>query len=396
MPRLSVAVASGCVTFRLSAQRRSDLSTRARDLAGAKVEAARIYAETISGRRLETRTRNLKELDVLFAEWLTQIESEIAPETWKTYRGYCTNHLLPYFESADRITASSAEDYSRMRLREVTRPTVAKELSALRNFLSWAERRDEIDEAPLVRNPPRRSTGTAFKGGKRDKVRVTLTNEQAEAIVAHLPERTPVAGYPIQALFTVIWDTSLRIGTMWRLEVPKHYKRGDDVLRISENIDKSRYARSVPLTPRARRTLDAICPEQGLIFRRFEYRRVLVQAARKVLATEHEARHLSAHDFRHAALTHMAAVGSDLTAIGHIAGHKNATTTALYVHNSEAAARRAVARRAGILDTEVDTGAGQVAEMRPAVRPKHSESFGGPSWTRTRSQWIKNAATCGA
>ena len=136
--------------------------------------------------------------------------------------------------------------------------------------------------------------------------------------------------------------------------------------------------------------LDAICPEEGLIFRRFEYRRILVQAARKVLATEHEARHLSAHDFRHAALTHMAAVGSDLTAIGHIAGHKNATTTALYVHNSEAAARRAVARRAGILDTEVDTDAGQAAEKRPVVRPKFSESLGGPSRTRTRSQWIKN------
>ena len=73
----------------------------------------------------------------------------------------------------------------------------------------------------------------------------------------------------------------------------------------------------------------------------------------------------------------MAAVGSDLTAIGHIAGHKNATTTALYVHNSEAAARRAVARRAGILDTEVDTGAGQAAEMRPPVRPKFSESLVG-------------------
>ena len=326
----------------------------------------------------------------MFAEWLTQIESEVAPETWKTLRGYCTNHLLPYFESTDRITTSSAEDYSRMRLREVTRSTVAKELSALRNFVGWAERRDEIDEAPVIRNPPKRSTGTAFEGGKRDKVRVLPTSDQAEAIIDLLPERTPVADYPIRALFTVIWDTSLRIGTMWRLEVPKHYKRGDDVLRISQDIDKSRYARSVPLTPRARRVLDAICPEEGLIFRRFEYRRVLVQAARKVLGTEHEARHLSAHDFRHAALTHMAAVGSDLTAIGHIAGHKNATTTALYVHNSEAAARRAVARRAGILDTEVDTVAGQAAENHPPVRPKFSESLGGPSWTRTRSQWIKN------
>jgi len=382
---------TGVYTVRFTHRgRRQHRSTGARDLAGAKVEAARIYAETISGRRLQNRQRDLKALDVLFAEWLGQIESEIAPETWKTFRGYCANHFLPFFESAERLTVSSVEDYSRMRLRHVTRPTVAKELSALRNFLGWAERRSEIDEAPVVRNPPRRSTGTAFDGGKRDKVRVALTSEQAEAIIDLLPERTPRAGYPIKALFTVIWDTSLRIGTMWRLEVPKHYKRGDDALQISKDIDKSRYARAVPLTPRASRALDEIYPDEGLIFPRFEYRRILFQAARQVLATEHEAKHLSAHDFRHAALTHMAAVGSDLTAIGHIAGHKNATTTALYVHNSEAAARRAVARRAGILDTKVDTGAGQAAEKRPVVRPKLSESLGGPSWTRTRSQWIKN------
>ena len=60
-----------------------------------------------------------------------------------------------------------------------------------------------------------------------------------------------------------------------------------------------------------------------------------------------------------------------------MAGHKNATTTALYVHNSEAAARRAVARRAGILDTKMYTGAGQAAEKHPLVRPKFSESLGG-------------------
>ena len=323
------------------------------------------------------------------AEWLSQIESEIAPETWKTYRSYFKNHLLPYFESADRITTSSAEDYTRARLRQVTRSTVSRELSALRNFLGWAERRHEIERAPFIRSPARRATGTPFDGGKRTKVRVSLTSEQAEAILALLPEHTPVAGYPIKALFTVIWDTSLRIGTMWRLEAPKHYKRGDDMIRISDDIDKSRYGRAVPLTPRAREALDSICPDDGLLFRRFEYRRVLIQVARQFL-TEHEAQHLSPHDFRHAALTHMASLGSDLTAIGHVAGHKNATTTALYVHNSERAARRAIAQRAGILDTEVDTGPGQAAEKRPVARPKPAESLGGPSRTRTWSQWIKN------
>ncbi len=83
----------------------------------------------------------------------------------------------------------------------------------------------------------------------QSKRRCGSTSDRAEAIIDLLPKRTPVADYPIRALFTVIWDTSLRIGTMWRLEVPKHYKPGDDVLRISENIDKSRYARSLLTCP---------------------------------------------------------------------------------------------------------------------------------------------------
>ena len=95
----------------------------------------------------------------MLAEWLSQIESEIAPETWKTYQGYCSNHFLPFFESADRITASSAEDYSRMRLRAVTRSTVAKELSALRNFL-------ELGGAPARdrRSPYRPQSAEAIDG----------------------------------------------------------------------------------------------------------------------------------------------------------------------------------------------------------------------------------------
>ena len=182
-----------------------------------------------------------------------------------------------------------------------------------------------------------------------------LTPEQAEAILALLPERTERGSHPIKALFTVIWDTTLRIGTMWRLECPKHFQRNDPELRITADIDKSRYVRVLPLTDRARGLLNDICPERGLLFRRFEYRRTLQKAAREVLSSDYEAKHLSAHDFRHAAVTHLAAVGGDLTAIGHVAGHKNATTTALYVHNSADAARRVIAQREAYWDTDRDT-----------------------------------------
>lgn len=70
-------------------------------------------AETISGRRVETRAARRLVRRVVGADRV----GGFAPETWKTYRGYCTKHFLPFFESADRMTTSSAEDYSWMRLR---------------------------------------------------------------------------------------------------------------------------------------------------------------------------------------------------------------------------------------------------------------------------------------
>ena len=113
-------------------------STGQRDPQAAQVEAARIYAEVCSDRRAGRGPRGVRPLDVLMAEWLAQVEPELAPETWQTYQGYCANHLLPFFESVDRITTARAEDYMRARLRKVMRGSVAKELGALRGFLRWA------------------------------------------------------------------------------------------------------------------------------------------------------------------------------------------------------------------------------------------------------------------
>ncbi len=66
------------------------------------------------------------------------------------------------------------------------------------------------------------------------------------------------------------------------------------------------------------------------------------------------------------------------TAIGRVAGCKNATTAALYVHNSEAAARRAVARRAEILQI-VDRSA--LSGSRPWRHRISYPQIGLSAWT---------------
>ncbi len=76
------------------------------------------------------------------------------------------------------------------------------------------------------------------------------------AILAALPLRTRY-GHPVRALFTVMWETSLRIGTLRRLKVPEHYAKGADSLRITQDIDKARYARRMPLTARSRAPIES-------------------------------------------------------------------------------------------------------------------------------------------
>jgi len=141
----------------------------------------------------------------------------------------------------DAVTTCGADDYRRHRLRQVGR-----ELTALRSFVAWALRKRYLTEAVEVRDPSRNVVGTPVLQTER----VEVTANEVEALLRALPVRTRY-GHPVRALFTTIWETSLRIGTMQRLSAPEHYAKGAKALRIGERIDKARYARKIPLTSRS-------------------------------------------------------------------------------------------------------------------------------------------------
>ncbi len=174
------------------------------------------------------------------------------------------------------ITTADCDAYQRKRMREVARSTVTKELSALRGFLAWCKRGGFIDALPDVKSPPKGARGRPVEKGK--KVRVHLSPAEVEAIVANLPARTKKGLRP-RAFYALMAETSLRKGTLERLEAPGDYRLGRQSLRIRDEIDKARFGRELPLTPRAREILDEIVPEEGLLFGVHSYRRVLEQAA---------------------------------------------------------------------------------------------------------------------
>lgn len=317
--------------------RRYHLSTRETDPRQAQAVAGRLYAEAVSGRRRPFLGVSRDPLDELLSLWLATVEPELDERTTATYEDYAAAHWIPFFGTLAQITSGTGGDYVRARLRRVLAETVRKEVSALRGFLRWCVEHGHLDEAPEIPNPPRRAVGKRAQ----KRVQITLTEEQAEAVLAALPERTR-RGHPVRAYYTVAWETGLRRCTLRELRIPEHWRR-DTVLYLDREVTKERKAREVPITARAQEALEAVAPRRGLIFGTVDYRYALRQAAREVLPAE-LAEHLSDHDWRHSRLTLWAENGADLLGLQHLAGHRSAATTARYMHAGRRAAEAVLVR----------------------------------------------------
>lgn len=337
---------------------RKRVTTGERDGKRATIIAARIYAEHV-GRLdakvddappaavedLPARASALVALSDVADDWLKAIKPLLDETTVRGYGIYIHTHWR-FFKSIAELTALKIDAYIRARLAVVRRKTLLKEFSALRRFLEWLVLNGYLATAPTVRSPPRTATGTVFNGGKGKKVRVDLTDVEAEAIISHLPVATRTRRHPAKAFFRVMWETGLRRGTLFELSAPDDYNPKRPTLRVREEIDKARFGRELPLSPAAREALDSAIPEDGgLIFPPANYRAALHNAAKAAGLEPERARHLSYHDWRHAALTHMASATTDLAGMAYLAGHKDVTTTAKYVHASLRAAERALAAR---------------------------------------------------
>src|SRR6187399_1931446 len=93
----------------------------------------------------------------------------------------------------------------------------------------------------------------------------------------------------------------------------------------------------VPLTAAARAALDSVCPKEGLIFGRHDYRNQLRKAVKDALPAHRAALFIGAH-FRSARITHWLENTGNLPGTQHMAGHLLVTTTARYSKSSKRAA----------------------------------------------------------
>lgn len=364
--------------------RRVTQSTGKSDPREAEVEAAKIYAETVSGRKVERAVH--VDLSKAFLSWLTSYGATHSAGTFSTVSMYVEAHLLPFFQTFERFTPATIGDYTRKRIAEVTRSTLRKELSALRQFFAWCVEHGTQGLPPVPALPKAGHPGVRAKNARKAKATV-LTVEEMSRLLAAMPDRSRRTGEWVRPFFTLLWETGLRESTLLRLRSPEHYApvpkgTAEASLFISRDIDKTRHEREVPLTPAARAALDQVCPKvPGLIFEgmdRLTLRDSLKAAARAVGFN----RPLSPYDIRHSRASLLANSGAPLAGVAHLLGHRHLSTTSLYVQTSRQAASAALNALAG--DRSGDRKAktrspGTARAGKKAEKPKEIKGANGGS-----------------
>lgn len=343
---------------------RFERSTGTADPVAAAREAAKIYAEVVTGeqRRARGEAPTAASLPIanLAAKWIRGIDgSTYSSNTASLFKIHMRAHLIPYFKRLDRVTTAKIEDYQNKRLREVTRVTLRKERMTLRAFLGWCKRRKLLPEVPDFPPLPAGATGTRATTRKTESVHVSP--QQVAAFVAALPvmSKGKIRGshkFPVRARYIVAWETGLRPSTLDKISVPEHYRKGASELNITIDIDKARYARKVSLTKTARAALDAVVPKKGLIFGKRDYREYWAEAAEASGMPEG----FSPYDLRHGRALALLDASGSLSGVAYALGHKKLTTTDRYLKATRKAGDAALAAAeasganlgASLLDTD--------------------------------------------
>lgn len=318
--------------------KREYLPTGTKDRAEAQKRAPKLYAEFISGRRSSAVVHTTTSLELLFGQWLVDMTATLDEDTVRLYETYCRAHYLDFFQELSRFTTESIRDYTRARLRCVQADTVRREHTGLKKFLMWCAEKGLLTELPVIEKIGKKVTGTPDPKGRRKRVKVHLEAHEAEAVLKALPEKSRMGGRP-KAFFTVLWETGLRPDTVHGFRAPDDYHVGRATLRIRPENDKVRYGREIPITARARETLDSVCPEVGLLLPHHSYRKIIKKAARTAGLPPEKADNISKYDFRHGRITDLVETDPNLPGVAFLAGHLQISTTNKYVKQSQKAAR---------------------------------------------------------
>jgi integrase len=295
----------------------------------AAVEAERQWVNNAKAGKSTLKVAESPTLRAIHEDYLAHLKMHKSPSLHSNRVSTFRAHLLPFFGGTrlDAITTTEIDDFKKHQLSlegdEKLEPgTVNNHLLTLTNCLRWAKKRGKLDELPEV-DYLERKTATDVEH---------LEDAQLEAELGK-------ATGDLHTMMVVAVDTGLRIGELlalrWgdvdfarnRIRVQRGTYRGHD------RPTKTKRARNVPLTRRAKATLEAHPHGKGaLVFSNAEGDAIPYATAHYRLGA---ATAVSGwHVLRHTFATRLAARGVPLNAIQTWMGHNSIKTTMVYAHYS--------------------------------------------------------------
>ena len=273
--------------------------------------------------------------------WLTELQG-VAGRSTNTIEAYRADLLaffafLQDYEGDSLGTAHlSRLDTATMRAwmahergRGLGSRSLARALSAVKNFVSWLAEHDGFDPTPALMTRSPRFQKKLPRPLAQDDARHMIETVELQSTTDWIARRD-------MAVVTLLYGCGLRISEALSL-TGRDLPLGD-VLRI---IGKGNKERLVPVIPAARRAMDAYlktCPfdpsPDDIVFRGKRGGPLSPRMIQKVMAQARAQLGLPAsatpHAMRHSFATHLLNAGGDLRAIQELLGHASLSTTQAY------------------------------------------------------------------
>lgn len=277
----------------------------------------------------------------LFEGWLTYLASEkrFSPHTLSNY----SRDVLAFFAFArdhagapvgrEALRGFTLADFrsflTARRMAGLSSRSLARNLSALRNFFRYLERSEGLKNAAV----------SEIKTPKvAHSVPKPLSVEGTERVLENISSaaREPWLRARDAAIVTLLYGCGLRISEALALNV-RDVPEGD-ALVVKGKGDKER---AVPVLPIVREAIAAYleaCPhpldKDGPLFVGARGKRLSARAVQKAMETVRRALGLpesaTPHALRHSFATHLLSAGGDLRTIQELLGHANLSTTQHY------------------------------------------------------------------
>ncbi len=218
--------------------------------------------------------------------------------------------------------------------------SVTRKLSALRTLFAWLKRQGDVPNDP-----------TALLSTARTQRRLpTFLDVEEAATLVEEPEPDTPAGLRDRAVLEVLYGAGLRVSELTGLDVSDVYLDQ----RQAKVLGKGSKERMVMLGGKAANAVDSYlrhgrpqlraARDGGALFLNKSGGRLTARSVQNLVRNYAVRSGLETkvhpHTLRHSFATHLLDGGADLRVVQELLGHSSPTTTEIYTHVTQAAARR--------------------------------------------------------